>query len=248
MAIVKELQEEALKSNADILALLRKSFLIARKLDLKEFQEWINNELYGYKDINKIPEYRNISGTLQRQHSIGVWDDIHILNNKLRLNSRAFLQPISALNGLLSVNTNNEEIGIDGNEFKAYLDKKLGINTIYRILISKSEISNIIEQIQTKILDWAITLEENGILGEGLEFTNEEKFKAQSEPQIVNYISIFLDSVTGSQIQQGTINSKQKLVKIPQNPPKKMKKLKEKLTDFFTILLNSNNMIIRQFQ
>lgn len=45
MSIVLELQREALSSDSDILALLRKSLLVARKLKLTEFGEWINKEL-----------------------------------------------------------------------------------------------------------------------------------------------------------------------------------------------------------
>lgn len=48
MAIVIELQQEALSKDTDLLSLLRKAYLVARKLKLKEFEEWINHELNGY--------------------------------------------------------------------------------------------------------------------------------------------------------------------------------------------------------
>ena len=56
--IVTELQHEALKSDFDIMNLLRKAYLVARKLKLQEFEDWVNNELNGYKDLDKIPDYR----------------------------------------------------------------------------------------------------------------------------------------------------------------------------------------------
>lgn len=34
--------------------LLRKAYLVARKLKLQEFEDWVNNELNGYKDADKI--------------------------------------------------------------------------------------------------------------------------------------------------------------------------------------------------
>lgn len=46
--IVLELQREALSSNGDILSLLRKAYIIARKLDLKDFEKWVSCELNGY--------------------------------------------------------------------------------------------------------------------------------------------------------------------------------------------------------
>lgn len=82
---------------------------------------------------------------------------------------------------------------------------KLSIS--YRIY--PNAINDIIEQVKNKILDWAIVLEENGIMGEGISFTTEEKSRAQSEPQIVNYISNFYSSVSDLQFQQGTDNSRQ---------------------------------------
>lgn len=52
--IVIELQQDALKSNFDIMCLLRKAYLVAKKLKLKEFEEWITNEFNGYEDKEKI--------------------------------------------------------------------------------------------------------------------------------------------------------------------------------------------------
>lgn len=52
--IVIELQHEALKSDFDIMNLLRKAYLVARKLKLQEFEDWVNNELNGYKDLEKF--------------------------------------------------------------------------------------------------------------------------------------------------------------------------------------------------
>ena len=43
--IVIELQRDALSSDSDIISLLRKAYLIARKLDLKDFESWTSYEL-----------------------------------------------------------------------------------------------------------------------------------------------------------------------------------------------------------
>ena len=41
MGIVIELQREALDEKISIESLMRKAYLVARKLNLKEFEEWI---------------------------------------------------------------------------------------------------------------------------------------------------------------------------------------------------------------
>lgn len=46
--IVLELQKEAMDKKVDIESLLRKSYVIARKLKLPDFQEWIQCEQEGY--------------------------------------------------------------------------------------------------------------------------------------------------------------------------------------------------------
>ena len=56
--IVIELEKEALNEQASVESLLRKAYLVARKLKLEEFEEWINNEQNGYK--GNAPDYRMI--------------------------------------------------------------------------------------------------------------------------------------------------------------------------------------------
>ena len=63
MGIVIELQREALDEKISIESLMRKAYLVARKLNLKEFEEWISQEQNGYKQ--EVPEYRNIAGEIK---------------------------------------------------------------------------------------------------------------------------------------------------------------------------------------
>ena len=62
--IVIQLQEEALSNETDILSLMRKAYFIARKLNLKEFEEWISNEQNGYPTNSRVPDYRNVFGEI----------------------------------------------------------------------------------------------------------------------------------------------------------------------------------------
>ena len=60
-------QREAMESDSNISNLLRKSLVIARKLKVKEFEEWVSLELNGYDGFSRdsIPKYRRINGQLQ---------------------------------------------------------------------------------------------------------------------------------------------------------------------------------------
>ena len=204
-SIVLELQHDALSSSSDILALLRKAHLIARKLGLKDFQEWVDNELNGYKNTKDVPAYRNLRGELKAWNPYHGWIVVVIPDDDLErtFSQRKVTDPIASLKSLLDGPNATFASPISGDGCKL-LGQLTGFQTKYTLQISPNAISNIIEQVKNKVLDWSIVLEENGILGEGLSFTKEEKAIAQSEPKVVNYISNFWGNVSETQIQQGT--------------------------------------------
>ncbi|WP_048190131.1 hypothetical protein [Methanobacterium sp. SMA-27] len=64
-SIILELQKEAIDSDIDISNLLRKAYLVAKKLKIKDFEEWVKLELNGYGTIDNKPEYRKVNGSLK---------------------------------------------------------------------------------------------------------------------------------------------------------------------------------------
>ena len=59
--IVLDLQKEILSPNCDIVNVLRKAHLIAVKLKLSDFDQWIRYKLNGYPNKESCPEYRKDS-------------------------------------------------------------------------------------------------------------------------------------------------------------------------------------------
>ena len=82
-SIVLELQEEVLSPNCDIVTVLRKAHLIAVKLKLSDFDQWIQYELNGYPDKKSCPEYRKVRGTLKYLNQYYGWCPIIIPNNEI---------------------------------------------------------------------------------------------------------------------------------------------------------------------
>lgn len=76
------------------------------------------------------------------------------------------------------------------------------IPTKYAFFVSKSEMYRIMSTVRNKILDWAILLEENGILGEGMTFTEKEKEIAVNTQVINNYTNNFFSDVSGVKVKQ----------------------------------------------
>ena len=77
--IVIELEKEALNEQASVESLLRKAYLVARKLKLEEFEEWINNEQNGYK--GNALDYRMINGEYKAWNHTAVGFRLYYLLN-----------------------------------------------------------------------------------------------------------------------------------------------------------------------
>ena len=103
--IVIELQHEALKSDFDIMNLLRKAYLVARKLKLQEFEDWVNNELNGYKDLDKIPDYRLLRGEIKAWNPYHGWIPVILQNDNEDITTHL---ASDSLANLLNVYENSE--------------------------------------------------------------------------------------------------------------------------------------------
>ena len=212
--IVIELQQDALKSNFDIMCLLRKAYLVAKKLKLKEFEEWITNEFNGYEDKekNQIPKYRLLRGELKAwRPSRQKWVSVILTEENDDLTTHTTIDSIANLLNVYENATNRNknvifEFSADLNNF---LSKSTKFNTKFALEIGTNQIYNIIENIRMIILDWSITLEMNGILGDELHFNDTEKDIANNTPIINKYINNFYAPVNETQIQQDTKKSSQ---------------------------------------
>lgn len=71
------------------------------------------------------------------------------------------------------------------------------------LLIVQKVRYRILSTIRNKILEWSIILEENGIIGEGMTFTDEEKKKVQDAQVINNYTNYFYSDVFDIEMKQG---------------------------------------------
>ena len=200
--IVIELEKEALNEQASVESLLRKAYLVARKLKLEEFEEWINNEQNGYK--GNAPDYRMINGEYKAWNPYRGWIPV-ILSPKLReVASRIPLnQSVSALREIYTSHENSIQFTLN-TKMNALLNQSTdGFETRFVFETSRSEIYRILSTVRNKILEWALFLEENEIIGEGMTFTDKEKKKAQEIKIINNYTNNFYSDVSDIEMKQG---------------------------------------------
>lgn len=208
--IVLELQKEAMDKNADIESLLRKSYVIARKLKLSEFEEWIQCEQDGYGK-KEVPEYRRIQGQLEALNPVRGWIPV-VMESAMAEQAFTKTKLPNSVSELYDLYQNVEGSMLVMNlpaEMNKYVSKCCGFNTQFRLEFGKNQVYSILSRVKNSILDWALTLEENGIVGKDYSFSDEERKIAQEKIAITNYITNFWGNAAEVQMQQGNVDSKQ---------------------------------------
>lgn len=200
--IVLQLQAEALDESVDIETLLRKAYLVARKLKLKDFEEWISCEQDGYKE--SPPGYRTIGGEIKAWNPYYGWIPV-VAQGEIAdlLNTMPLYQPIAAIYEAYSNHNGSIIFAIPG-QVTEFLNNNAGsLPTNYSFHSSRTELRKVISAVRNKILDWSLLLEENGIIGNGLGFSDIEIKTALESTVINNYTNNFFSTTDHTQIQQG---------------------------------------------
>lgn len=210
--LVFELQRDALNSEIKVSELLRKALVVSKKLNITEMEEWINKELNGYSDKDNIPEYRIVTGDVKFYNPVhGCWLPIFFEDTKEaeKLSKRLINQSVDVLDSLAKNNTKIMHIPFQKN-IENYLIRKMDALIPFQIslLIDKNEVIGILNTVKNKILDWSLKLEQKGILGEGMSFSEKEKHLAQT----VNYhITNNIGNMQNSQLLQDSAGATQSL-------------------------------------
>ncbi|TAJ08597.1 MAG: hypothetical protein EPO68_15645 [Planctomycetota bacterium] len=206
-SIVRQLQEEALNPDVRTSTLLRKALVVASKLGLSEFERWVNVELRGYATGTEIPEYRWVRGRPYANDPHNGWIPIYAAAADIAksLSKVPSCQSISELECFGSDRTQHIYIPFPI-EVQHDLRSKNDIEGEIALHAPGSAITRILDAVRTNVLNWALKLEADGILGEGLSFSADERRAASSSAQQVNY---FYGGVHGSQLQLSSPNSVQ---------------------------------------
>lgn len=212
-SIVLSLQAELLESNCDVMQALRKAHVIATKLHLTEFDKWIVSEMNGYKgDYTTIPEYRQLKGELKAQNPARGWIPIMIPNNQLEdvLCIMPAYESIAELLELKQHSTTNNFIYRYPAEQALKVMEMTNMPALWPIalFISIHRIADIVDKVRNTLLEWTLTLESEGILGEGMTFNEQEATTAKGIPQQIYYYGPVVNGdVTNSVLVSGEENS-----------------------------------------
>lgn len=204
-SLVLELQREATNGSTTLLDLLRKALVVARKLNIKELQHWIRNELDGYPDKSELPQYRFIMyGQLKAHNPFYGWIPIIIPREIDEFIPEIFVhQPISQIEALIK-NPKDKNLLVMRPDLDNLLRMYNDIPYEMATHIDPSQLHGVIEAVRNVVLDWSLRLEEDGILGEGMTFSQKEKQIASNH----NYNNVIQIRVEQSQMQSSSSESK----------------------------------------
>lgn len=188
-SIVLELQNEIVSSNCDVVNILRKAHLIASKLKLADFDQWIQHELNGYPDRESCPEYRKVCGSLKAFNPYHGWISTLMQDNELEkmICERKLTNSISEVISLCQSSENVLISEFSGEQF-AFFNKMFNspLPMKYALHIPTTAVKDIEEKVKNTILEWTLKLESEGIVGENMVFSEVEKESAVNMPQTVN--------------------------------------------------------------
>lgn len=207
-SLVLDLQQEILKPDCDILNALRKAHIIAIKLKLTEFDNWLQSELNGYEtNQDLIPDYRKISGQLKAWNPYHGWIPVIMQDSRLEeaLCHRKMWDSIGDIIELYSKSKGSIILTFSA-DVAAKLDSwsNAPFNTNYSLHVSNHQLKSIVDKVINCLMEWTLKLEENGIVGENMRFNETESASAKDIPQQINYYGPVINgNISSSQIVSG---------------------------------------------
>lgn len=214
-SLVEQLLAEALDPNVKIADLLRKTKVVAVKLGRDDIIEWIENELNGYREkrTKEYPEYRKITGKMEFLHPYYGWQPLQFEGpeDERRLSNTFASQSVGELDDLLR---NAKEDGFfsisPSPEIKKDLNKSSPIGPVdFHLNVPRPALAGILDSVRNMILDWSLKLEQAGIKGQGISFSQQEKEVAQTATTIhVESITNFAGNI-GNVSGQTVVNATQ---------------------------------------
>ncbi|MUL00885.1 hypothetical protein GNP89_01485 [Aliivibrio fischeri] len=209
--LVLELQRDALNNSVDTSSLLRKALVVSKKLGIKNVENWLNQELNGYTDSeDSLPIYRELHGTLKVHNPMRGLIPFNIANPSLtyELSHRRIPHSIAELESIIKSNDSGKLMMNYPPDIRNRLMEVMKLPMEPFLEVGTSQIVAVIGSLRNEVLNWALELEQKGVKGEGMTFSNNEK---QAAENVTYKITNNIGSMQNSQLQQVSDNSQQSM-------------------------------------
>ncbi len=172
MSLLREIQSLAVSSENKISDLLRKCKILSARLSNREFQEWIDNELSGYKTIDKLPGYRIIKQVEIKGHFSGFFGSglrnaiipPSCIDESIResLFSEYLMQGISVYEGLLKEKNEGSFQSSLPSDFIVYYGQRIYENmncmAAWKV-IPRGSVLGLVDDVRNRVLSFALEIE-----------------------------------------------------------------------------------------
>jgi hypothetical protein len=184
-SIIEQIQRDALDRSIRVSDLLRRVKLAAAKLKLGILEDWVEQELNGYKSA-QLPDYRIINGRPVYKDPYG--GDWQLLGGHVEgLSTRYVAQTIASLEEL-AIAPKGATIHFP---FSDAVLRKLNetnntVGYVAALEVDRSAIVSILDRVRTLVLNWALKMEQAGVLGSEFSFDAADREKAQASAMMIN--------------------------------------------------------------
>lgn len=214
-SLVLELQQLAQLRSSEVTELLRRALVVATKLGIEDFRQWVTKELYGYSDKD-VPEYRKIRATLMGRSMVRGLIPI-VIGHEALMRDLTTIHVRDAIETLLDLTRSSENQSLQMDLSVRQIEFLLGQFPDLRYsppvrIVGRNQLAQIADAVRNTILEWSLKLEAEGILGENMTFSKEEKEKANvaTSIHIGTMNGNLIGDVSGGQVsQQMTQNNNQ---------------------------------------
>jgi hypothetical protein len=187
--LVIELQRDALDKSIAVSDLLRKALVVARKLRVGDLERWARNELEGYDPTEDVPKYRHVVGELKGLNRFHGWVPFSAPDNVMdKWTHRTVTQPLPELEATFEGGKSRGTFAMTMSPGQQhFLMQMTGQDSQFALFVPSGVLAGILSGARNAVLNWALELEERGILGEGMTFTQKEReAAAKTGASIVN--------------------------------------------------------------
>jgi hypothetical protein len=188
-SVVLELQLEASSGATPLPDVLRKARMVATKLRLADVNLWIEHELHGYPQEAGIPEYRRLYGDVRALNPFnGYLMPVRMGDAELqeKISECEIRQSVGSLHEVLTGKSDYLQVPFSEQQMlsfrRMFQDDRDWLMPFRKF--DKAQVAAIFDAVRNRILDWTLKLEVEGILGEGMTFTPQERDRAASMTSI----------------------------------------------------------------
>ncbi|MDE8742539.1 hypothetical protein PZA20_11980 [Pectobacterium polaris] len=186
--MVIRLQAMAIDNEVPIASLLRMAKAIAVKLQLRDVTAWIDNELNGYSAGSELPNYRITKGELMGHNPVKGLIPMLVSNKK----DEEKLRTVHIYNAIGELADSDPESTMQFRYSTEYSHKLQQNQPEFLrfpvvIVIGQHKMINVVDQVRNRLLDWSLALEQQGIFGENLQFSQQDKDRAPMTTNNFNF-------------------------------------------------------------